>query len=296
MINKPHQVIIDTDIGDDIDDTWALIYMLSKPDFDVKLICVTTGDVDYKADLVASILASLNRRIPIAKGQYQTGGTHPQAKYIKHHQSGTYEPYLTYDAALQDILTKGADYEMVLLGPVNDFYRFIKNHPIFASKIKILMMGGAIHKGYINQAEAQAEYNVLVSTEAMTYLMAQLDNFTLLPLDVCRDIIINGDDYQLIYHSDNNYARTIIENYQIWHEAYRGGAIKFAPQVSSSILYDLVVPFFMLFPHLYEVARLPLIVTAEGVTIIAEGGSCVNVALSVDSSDQLLSDLIRSIT
>ena len=45
------KIIIDTDIGEDIDDTWALIFLLSSRFVDIKLISVTTGDVKYKAKL-----------------------------------------------------------------------------------------------------------------------------------------------------------------------------------------------------------------------------------------------------
>ena len=36
--NTKIPVILDTDIGDDIDDTWALGFLLRSPEFDVKLV------------------------------------------------------------------------------------------------------------------------------------------------------------------------------------------------------------------------------------------------------------------
>lgn len=37
-VKKPIPVILDTDIGGDIDDTWALVMTLKSPELDVKLI------------------------------------------------------------------------------------------------------------------------------------------------------------------------------------------------------------------------------------------------------------------
>jgi hypothetical protein len=49
-------VILDTDIGDDIDDSWALPLLLRSPELDVKLITTATGDTTYRARLTARLL------------------------------------------------------------------------------------------------------------------------------------------------------------------------------------------------------------------------------------------------
>ncbi|MFH1265900.1 MAG: twin-arginine translocation signal domain-containing protein, partial [Planctomycetota bacterium] len=42
-------VILDTDIGGDIDDTWALVMLLKSPEFDVKLVTSDSGNDVYRA-------------------------------------------------------------------------------------------------------------------------------------------------------------------------------------------------------------------------------------------------------
>src|SRR6187455_2745598 len=62
-------VILDTDIGSDIDDTWALIMMLNSPELDVKLIVTAHRDTTYRAKIVAKLLETAGRTdIPIAIG------------------------------------------------------------------------------------------------------------------------------------------------------------------------------------------------------------------------------------
>ena len=48
--------VLDTDIGHDVDDVWALAFLLRCPELDVKLITTSTGDTVYRARLVAKIL------------------------------------------------------------------------------------------------------------------------------------------------------------------------------------------------------------------------------------------------
>ena len=44
----PIPVILDTDLGDDIDDTWVLAMLLASPQVDVKLIVTASDDTPTK--------------------------------------------------------------------------------------------------------------------------------------------------------------------------------------------------------------------------------------------------------
>ena len=60
-------VILDTDIGGDIDDTWALIMLLKSPNLDVRLITTDQGDTVYRAKIVARLL-EIDDEANIAEG------------------------------------------------------------------------------------------------------------------------------------------------------------------------------------------------------------------------------------
>ena len=65
----PIPVILDTDIGFDVDDVWALAFLLKCEELDIRLITTTTGDTLYRAGLVAKILDLAGRAdIPIGVG------------------------------------------------------------------------------------------------------------------------------------------------------------------------------------------------------------------------------------
>jgi inosine-uridine nucleoside N-ribohydrolase len=62
-------VILDTDIGFDVDDVWALAFLLRCPELDIKLITTDTGDTHYSAKIVAKLLQIAGRTdIPIGIG------------------------------------------------------------------------------------------------------------------------------------------------------------------------------------------------------------------------------------
>ncbi len=49
MATSKIPVILDTDIGSDIDDTWALAFLLRSPELDLKLVTSATPDGAYRA-------------------------------------------------------------------------------------------------------------------------------------------------------------------------------------------------------------------------------------------------------
>ena len=62
-------VIIDTDIGDDIDDAFALTIALLDPRLEVLGITTAWGDTRTRTLLVRRLLATLDRRdVPVAQG------------------------------------------------------------------------------------------------------------------------------------------------------------------------------------------------------------------------------------
>lgn len=65
----PRPVVIDTDLGSDIDDSWALAMALRSPELDVRLVIASTGDPLYRAALAADLLAAAGAdHIPIGLG------------------------------------------------------------------------------------------------------------------------------------------------------------------------------------------------------------------------------------
>src|ERR1700751_6090683 len=66
---EPQLVILDTDIGDDIDDGFALARALQSPELRILGVTTTYGDTELRARLVDRYLAAVGRSdIPVAAG------------------------------------------------------------------------------------------------------------------------------------------------------------------------------------------------------------------------------------
>ncbi|HEY6285526.1 MAG TPA: nucleoside hydrolase, partial [Ktedonobacteraceae bacterium] len=66
---RKYNVLIDTDIGDDIDDALALALALCSPEIELLGVTTVFGDTQKRAYLAAHILEVFRQEIPVAAGQ-----------------------------------------------------------------------------------------------------------------------------------------------------------------------------------------------------------------------------------
>jgi inosine-uridine nucleoside N-ribohydrolase len=64
----PVKLLLDTDIGSDIDDAVCLAYLLAHPDCELLGITTVTGDVDARARLASALCTVAGKSIPIYPG------------------------------------------------------------------------------------------------------------------------------------------------------------------------------------------------------------------------------------
>src|SRR5262245_14824798 len=63
-------VILDTDIGTDLDDVFALALILASPELDLRAVTTVSGDAHTRARLVCRLLQAVGRtEVPVAAGQ-----------------------------------------------------------------------------------------------------------------------------------------------------------------------------------------------------------------------------------
>ena len=285
------KIIIDTDIGGDIDDIWALVLMLSSNLFDVKMISVTQGDIDYQVSLVAKILFMLNKtHIPIARGI--SGKTedfiYPQRRWLEDFNLFSYEGkiYDTYQEGYEEVLRQNRDVTLVGLAPFTSLRTVISI--LQKHKVEVVSMAGSINVGYFDRKTPEPECNIVTNIEAAQEFFSSGLNITLFPLDVCNKLLITKDNYRTIRESLTPHCKIICDNYDIWQEDYIGGAKKMDISNSSSILYDLAPVLYLLFPQNFDVIEQVIYIDSEGYTRIG-GVHSVNVALKVHKLNPMLS-------
>ena len=69
MTQLRKNILLDTDIGTDIDDTWALGLLLNCPELQLGFVLAATGDTLYRARLTCRILDEIGHsEVPVGVG------------------------------------------------------------------------------------------------------------------------------------------------------------------------------------------------------------------------------------
>lgn len=284
-IRGPIPVVLHTDIGTDIDDTWALAQLLRSPELDLKLVLVDTGDTHYRAKVAAKILEIAGRTdVAIGLGSIgpMTTQEQNQAPWVKNYDLSKYPGQIIEDgvgALISAIKQSPQPITIISVGAVPALALALERAPEIASKARFVGMHGSFDVGY-GGGPPSAESNVKIDPAALrVVLAAPWQDVLLTPLDTCGNVSVQGANYHAIWSATNDpLLRAVIEGYCI-----------FAPRVTwmdcdffatrSTTLFDCVAVYLAYSEALVETETLRCKITDDGFTVRDSAGSPVRVAL-----------------
>ncbi len=183
-------VIIDTDVGDDIDDAFALAVALEDPHFEVLGITTAWGDTRTRTLLVRRLLATLGRHdVVVAQGP---ATANPVPFTQKKWALGAGDTSSAPDAI--EFLRAQAHgrpgkITLIALAPLTNILALAERDPGALQQFRqVVMMGGSIHAGYnqggaIPNPEPSAEYNIASAPSGLQALLQSKVAVRMFPLD-----------------------------------------------------------------------------------------------------------------
>lgn len=275
-------VILDTDICDDIDDTWALALLLQSPEFDIKLITTAVGDTPAKTKIVAKFLQTAGRTdIPIGTG-LTTGDMkqgHRQDEWVKDFDLSKYGGKIYPDgvqAITDTIMNSPQQITLIAIGPLPNIAAALEREPNIAKKARFVGMHGSVRRGYGGKSQPQREYNVVSFIKASQTVFTAGWDMTITPLDTCSLVVLKRDKYKKVLESNDPIAKAVIDNYRVWLKS--GNMNQADVNVKSSTLFDTVAVYLAMSSDLLEMENLGIRVTNDGMTAIDEKAKKVNCA------------------
>lgn len=202
-------LVVSTDIGDDIDDAFALGLLLRSPQLRVLGIASAWGDTSLRAQLLQRLLQQAGRsEVPLAVGARTTSTiAFSQARWAAKGQL----PGKLPDAAamiLQQARQHPGQVTLLVLGPMTDAALAQQRDPAGFAKLKrIVAMGGSVRVGYGKSAYRPAsspapEYNILSDVAAAQRAFAAGVPIVLLPLDATQITLEEPERIALFAHGD----------------------------------------------------------------------------------------------
>ena len=288
----PVPVLIDTDIGDDIDDAFCLTlaFMLHR-DRKINLLCVTTsgkGSHEERAGLVKRLQVAIlgEQMIPIFKGS--TDGE-SKRNYMSEALAGPFQKFESKVLSVAEMIRNQTQKVLVIcIGPL-DNVRHLVDAITDPSKVRLCLMGGSFFKSFDAQPPQIAEYNVRKNIENWRHVVSHMDAL-IIPLDVAGDARLKDwprrlqkllpefrDMYQKWYSSvlvrDGLGSRILAGTMPIGERPVLPGQL-------SSVMFDAVALCIALNPDTAVLSRSAVEVTDDGFTNMVEGSHKVDVALS----------------
>ncbi|MHC4796055.1 MAG: nucleoside hydrolase [Planctomycetota bacterium] len=291
-------VIYDTDIGGDIDDTWALSFLLASPELDLKLVVTDTHNTEGKAKIVAKLLERAGRTdVPVGIGLKLGDNIGRQAPWIKNYDLTKYPGKVHKDgvqAMIDTIMKSPEPITLIAVGPVPNLREALKREPRIAQKARLVVMGGSVEIKYGRKKGRCAEYNVRHKPKAAQAAYGADWDVTMTPLDTADFVILKGENYAKVSEADNPLAKALIENYLIWSK--RAGGKK-PPPPRSSTLFDTVAVYLAFATELCEMRDIHLRVDNKGFTVPDPKGKLTHVAMKwkdLDAFKKLLADRLAN--
>jgi inosine-uridine nucleoside N-ribohydrolase len=296
-------VILDTDIGSDIDDTWALAMLLKSPELDVKLVVSDTGNTTYRAKVAAKMLEAAGRtEVPIGTGIHQKDRLNRQREWVEDYDLSSYPGTVYSDgvkALIDTIMNSPRPMTLICIGPVPNIAAALEREPKIVEHARFVGMHGCIREspvGYDGKSGGfVAEYNVYADPKALQKVFAAPWSITVTPLDTCGFVRLKGEKYRAVHDCRDPVVQALMENYKVWLEN-QGGGWREQFESQSTILFDTVAVYLAFSEKLLAMKNLGIRVTDDGYTVVDSKARTVNCAMEWRNLPAFESLLVERLT
>jgi inosine-uridine nucleoside N-ribohydrolase len=292
----PQKVIVDMDIGDDIDDAFALGLLLQSPEIDIVGITTAWGDTALRAQLLERMLRETGHsQIPVAQGIATSGNPQPftQARYA---QRGKLPARLdAVDFMLEQIRRQPGQITLLALGPLTNIGAAIQRDAATFGKLKqVAMMGGSVRSGYrksqyVPSRPADKEYNIASDIASAQRLFTSGVPIVMMPVDSTQIRLDEVERNALLGHgSAITDAMALL--YHQWINAYQ----PWSSNMPS--LFDVVPVAWLIDPAVCPTTPLRIVVDNDGYTREQQGKPNAQVCLASDQKrffDTLMPRLLK---
>jgi len=301
---RSQPVVLSTDIGGDIDDTWALAHILRTPELDLKMVLTETGEAKYRGMVAAKVLELANRTdvaVALGKDFGVMGDEHRhQGPWVEDYDLDAY-PGTVYEDGIQAFIDFVRESEetvkVIAIGPPPSLAEALKRAPEIAEKCEFFGMYGSFDLGYGGGPNISAETNVRVDVDAFrTVIAANWKSKLITPLDTCGLVSLDGENYHKIWcATSDDLLRSVIENYCIWAPRVPWMTCDYFATASSTLFDDVAV--YMAYDgSLLEYETIRFNVSDDGYTLRdPEGLYSANVAIRWKSLQAFEDHLTRQL-
>ena len=280
QLAEPQLTILDTDIGDDIDDAFALALTLHSPELKLLGVMTAYGDTEMRARLVDRYLAAVGRSdIPVTAGVVM-----PNANYLTQAAYALQWPERKHADGVEFLLGQIREHPgqitLISIGPLNNVGAAIERDPATFRQLKrVVLMGGSVYRGYNDwktgaEQPPSREWNIRADPAGAKALLAVGVPVFMMPLDSTQ-IRLETKEREAIF----SHGSPLTDQLTLLYHQWMGGNPDHA---LAPTLFDPVAVTYAFRPDLCPATPMRLEVDDKGFTRPMEGAPNAQVCLKSD--------------
>jgi inosine-uridine nucleoside N-ribohydrolase len=255
-------VILDTDIGTDIDDAFALALIIDSPELELLGVTTVAGDTQARARLAAKMLWEAGgawRKVPVYAGRPGTAQPIDQTRWADGFTSPSLHMSGAVDFMKAEINRQPGKVTIIAIGELTNVAALLKSDPSMARKIgRIALMGGSIARGYGPDSKPEAEWNIKSNPEAAQTVFSSGVPLLVAPLDVTAMLQLDAAGRRRVFTHLTPVINALTILYHLWGN-------------ETPTLFDPMAVAMLIDPNSCETQQLAVEVDAQGFTRVAGG-------------------------
>ena len=216
--NARMKVILDTDIGDDIDDAWALGFVIVHRGFDPLGVTVTHGNTPARAKIACKLLHVSSRDdIPVFAGRKTNEKVFQQYSWAEDFTARRPNTKGAADFIVETLRRFPGDVTLVAVGPLQNLADALRKEPNLARYVKrVVLMNGCVYGTTYSPGKPIPEWNVRQAiADAQLVYSAGLP-LTIVPLDSTTHVQLTEQERRQVadYQSPLTFSLECL--YRLW--------------------------------------------------------------------------------
>jgi len=237
------KVLLDTDIGSDIDDAVCLAYLLAQPECELLGITTVTGEAQKRAMMASALCKVAGKQVPIFLGAEEpllVAQKQPQAPqagalanwdHDEDFPSGQAEEFLR-----STIRENPGEVVLLTIGPLTNIALLFKTDPEIPSLLKGLVMMCGVFTDR-PQSFGPVEWNARLDPHATAIVYrADVATHRSIGLDVTSRVVMDAESVRQRF--SHGLLRPVLDFAEVWFSRPHSQMITFHDPLATATIFD----------------------------------------------------------
>lgn len=263
LAGEKHKVIFDCDLGDDIDDAFAMAMILASEDIEVLGFCMDYANTEDRSVLACRLLYETGKEdIPVYVGRKTSNSFITQHIWGEGFEKLKPQKKGAAEFIVETLNKYPGEVSLITVGPVTNMQDVIQLDENALSKAKhIYAMFGSFYMGYGSNPVISPEWNVRADEEASKIYTSNVSNISYAGLDITTFVKWDDDRMMKLMMHNTPLTEALTSLTTIWRHGQKSRV---------PTLYDCVAVGMLLWPDLFVTRPAHVRVIKGGYTVIDE--------------------------